>query len=403
MTDKPIRIVTVIDGGGTRGYYTVWLLEKLFQEVGCDLINESSLVGGTSTGGIIAISKAVGKLNNEALSNLYVGEDAKKIFVSSYLENIKNIYLRAEAYDSSKLEELARTTLIGNSGPIENNQKFFVTACSPKKEGNEDELIVDIISNYKPVDNDNKQLIIDSQRFIVGSGDDKNQLSVIEAIRATSDIPGAFKLITKDDVTFYDGGFLYNNPILIAYGEARNQFPNDRIIILSFGTGGIVDADGITNDQLKEMNRQSNSQLEQILTPIDEATSTALESNLQFVGPIQGIKNGIEFKKMIDLSKRLALKSPSTHTLFENFMNFRRNSEFPDDDLFVFRFESKLEKHVEFTDTSKEGFTTLMNGALDLANSKHFKKTAELLRKVIIKNNGGKEPSYTPETIALPK
>ncbi|KAN0019240.1 hypothetical protein ACTFIU_002445 [Dictyostelium citrinum] len=404
MTEKPIRIVTVIDGGGTRGYYTVWLLEKLFQEAGCDLINESSLIGGTSTGGIIAISKAVGKLNNEALSNLYVGEDAKKIFVGSFLENFKNIYLRAEAYDSPKLEELARTTLTGHSGSIENNQKFFVTACSPKKDGKDDEdLIVDIISNYKPIDNDNIKLIIESQRFIVGSGDDKNNLSEVEAIRATSDIPGAFKLISKNDVTFYDGGFLYNNPILIAYGEARNQFPNDTIILLSFGTGAIIDADGISNDQLKEMNRQSNSQLEHILTPPDDATRTVIESNLEFVGPIQGIKNGIEFKRMLDLSKRLALKSPSAHTLFENFMDFRRNSEVPDENLFVFRFESKLEHHVEFTDTSKEGFTTLMNGALDLAESKHFKKTAELLRKVVIKNNGGKEPSYTPEKIALPK
>ncbi|KAM9995136.1 hypothetical protein ACTFIY_001331 [Dictyostelium cf. discoideum] len=245
---------TKIKGGITNSNKN--LLEKLFEEAGCDLIKESSLVGGTSTG-IIAISKAVGKTGNDELSNLYAGTAAKNIFFDSYLKIIKNIIENGEAYDSEQLEDYARKVLVGPSRVIENNQNFFVTACSPKN-GNKDDVALDILSNYKPVDNDSKSFIVDSQRFIVGSGDDKNQISAIEAIRATSDIPGAFKLITKNDVTFYDGGFLYNNPILVAYGEARNQFPNDKIIILSFGTAGITNTDGITNDQLKDINIQSN-------------------------------------------------------------------------------------------------------------------------------------------------
>ncbi|KAM9948096.1 hypothetical protein ACTFIT_001442 [Dictyostelium discoideum] len=380
MTDKPIRIISVLDGGGLRGYYTVWLLEKLFEEAGCDLIKESSLVGGTSTGGIITISKAVGKTGNDELSNLYAGTAAKNIFVDSYLKIIENIIENGEAYISDQLEDYAIKVLVGPSGVIENNQNFFVTACSPKN-GNKDDVALDILSNYKPVDNDRKSFIVDSQRFIVGSGDDKNQLSTIEAIRATSDIPGAFKLITKDDVTFYD--------------EARNQFPNDRIIILSFGTAETTDTDGITNDQLKDINIQSNLELEQILTPHDEATKTLLQSG----DPAQNVK---QFLDNLKICLKLVKNSPSSHTLYENFMKFLKDSKTPDKNVLVFRFESKLEKQVGFSDTSKESLTALMNGAIDLSNSEQFKKTAKLLRQVITNNNGGKEPSYISETICPP-
>ncbi|KAM9993616.1 hypothetical protein ACTFIZ_011575 [Dictyostelium cf. discoideum] len=345
------------------------LLEKLFEEAGCDLIKESSLVCGTSTGGIIAISKAVGKTRNDEFSNLYVGNAAKNIFVDSYLQIIKNIIENGEAYDSEQLGDYARKVLVGPSGVIENNQNISVTACSPKNNGNKDDIVLDILSNYKPVDNDNKGFIVDSQRFIVGSGD-KNQLSAIEAIRATSDIPGAFKLITNNDVTFYDGGFLYNNPILIAYGEARNQLPNDRIIILSFGTAGISDTDGITNGQLKDINFQSNLELEKILTPpsppLDDSTKTLHLSNLK-VGPKQVADNIYQFQQ-----------------------NLRLYCKVPDNNVLVFRFESKLEKPVKFSDTSKESLTTLMNVVIDLSNTEQFKKTAKLLRQVIINNNGGR-------------
>ncbi|KAK5579078.1 hypothetical protein RB653_008757 [Dictyostelium firmibasis] len=56
---------------------------------------------------------------------------------------------------------------------------------------------------------DSVKLILKKKQRILDPGNNKNELSVVEAIRDTSNIPGAFKLIEKINIKFNDGSAKY--------------------------------------------------------------------------------------------------------------------------------------------------------------------------------------------------
>lgn len=63
-------------------------------------------------------------------------------------------------------------------------------------------------------------------------------LKVWESIRATTAAPGYFDPFIKDDLYLVDGAMSYNNPIALAFTEAKSIWPNSPIsCILSCGTG----------------------------------------------------------------------------------------------------------------------------------------------------------------------
>src|SRR5262245_404063 len=68
--------------------------------------------------------------------------------------------------------------------------------------------------------------------------DGSSEFSLFEAARATSAAPTYFKSITIQERKLVDGGLVANNPIELAYFEARKLFPGDNIkVIVSIGTG----------------------------------------------------------------------------------------------------------------------------------------------------------------------
>mmetsp|Transcript_1298 Transcript_1298/g.1744 ORF Transcript_1298/g.1744 Transcript_1298/m.1744 type:complete len:214 (+) Transcript_1298:701-1342(+) len=65
-----------------------------------------------------------------------------------------------------------------------------------------------------------------------------SEFTLLDALRATSAAPSYFETLTHNQGKFSDGGLVANNPIELAYFEARKLFPNDEIeLIVSVGTG----------------------------------------------------------------------------------------------------------------------------------------------------------------------
>ncbi|KAN0052921.1 hypothetical protein ACTA71_012401 [Dictyostelium dimigraforme] len=300
-----IRIIICLDGGGTKGYYTVKLLEELSKKIKHDIKKKLSLVGGTSTGGLLAISMGLGDFTYETLGTLYKGEEVKDLFKFSVWKNfIPNIIKNAE----------------------------FLVAC-------------------------------------------KNQdLTPGEAALATSGIPIVFHQVSVDGIDLFDGGFANNNPIALAYEEARNQFPNDTLLFLSFGTasGGKEVQD---QDYLNNINNQSIISLKAY---IEELKLRHVQTNWSNPCFFKGFSNTFKwFKKAYDTNYYKKQIIPS-QTIYDEFVK-----ELDDEKAYCFRFETKLDKEIKFYDVTDESFNNLEKAASELSKTKQFNDFSELLKDII--------------------
>jgi len=234
----PKRILS-LDGGGIRGALTLGYLKKietiLQEKYGKDylLCDHFDLIGGTSTGSIIAAALAVGKTVDE-IKTLYM-ELGGKIFGKKRSfwrpwETVK--YLKAE-YDYKALEDSLR-------------QEFGDTTLGS------DQLKTGLCIVAKRADTNSVWPLINhpNGRFY-DSADGKNKdIKLWQAIRASSAAPTYFapQMIDVGDgqrAAFVDGGVsMANNPALILLMVATlNGFPfhwplsEDKITLVSVGTG----------------------------------------------------------------------------------------------------------------------------------------------------------------------
>ena len=81
----PAYRILALDGGGVRGAFTSRLVERLQAATG--FLDETDLVAGTSTGGIIALALGAG-VPPEEITSLYL-EHAGKIFSASILRSVQ--------------------------------------------------------------------------------------------------------------------------------------------------------------------------------------------------------------------------------------------------------------------------------------------------------------------------
>ena len=195
------KYVLSLDGGGVRGLASANFLRKLEFEMHKPLLEKFDLVCGSSTGGILAIALSVLKLNGSRLVNIYSSRNLKRIFSTSmprvigpkYGGRRKNNVLR-EYFGSLTLAE-AETPAIAVSYDLKNRStRLFKTF----------------------VDKD---------------------LEAWKVASATSAAPTFFPAIKINNNWYIDGAISSNNPVLIAYAEAKKLWPEENIKILSIGTG----------------------------------------------------------------------------------------------------------------------------------------------------------------------
>lgn len=245
--------ILAIDGGGIRGVIPAMLLGEIEKRTQKPIFSLFDLIGGTSTGGILALGLTKPRLNKETSDRLiqaqYTAADLSELFIEYGVEifyeplfekllgPLEDIFLQPK-YGSTSREEILKQ-YFGDS-LIENNlQEVFVTSYD--------------IEQRIPIffTNKREKEQIESKRFRnLCTG-----FSLLDAALATSATPTYFpphRIVTSHNTngvyTLVDGGVVANNPAQLAISEAKissKQETNlvlntEDILIVSLGTGSLT-------------------------------------------------------------------------------------------------------------------------------------------------------------------
>jgi uncharacterized protein len=212
--------ILTFDGGGIRGLVTLAILKRLEAQIP-KLIENTDLLAGTSTGGIIALGLAAGKSVDDMIA-LYQG-NGKAIFDDSFLNDIRDIGGLAGAdYDQKNLANIL--TGIFADKQLKDLKKRVLIPSFDLDDGNKD----------------NTKRTWNPKFFHNFPGQDSDgDESVVDVALSTSAAPTYFPTHS----TYIDGGVVANNPSMAALAQtqdSRNADPAPRlgeIFVLSLGTG----------------------------------------------------------------------------------------------------------------------------------------------------------------------
>ncbi len=253
------RYILCIDGGGMRGIIPATIISKLaiklkeFEE-DKPFYSYFDLICGTSTGGLIALGLSTSPL----ISNLKKeeGEDTLVTYeeeILSFLDKLKGKKrkkanaptLITRGTDCSSLLDFYK---IDGKSIFHSESRFFGQLLKDKYEPKHIENFL-----YKTFQNSKmNQCLVPTMVVSYDAAEgkpfsfrswDKNDFYVREAARATSAAPTYFPpAIIFDRNTnkrryLIDGGIIANNPVLMAYSDARQLYPNcKKFHILSIST-----------------------------------------------------------------------------------------------------------------------------------------------------------------------
>jgi patatin-like phospholipase/acyl hydrolase len=251
------KFVLVMDGGGLRGVIACRILKVIEEALPkkeqriCDIFD---LIIGTSTGGLLAIG--LGRLNYlvDTCDKLY--ETIKsEIFHKSMSKKISNVVneKRFANYDSVKFRMVLKEYLdVNDETYLQDSQNECRVGVITTVYNNPEVSYPAVLRSYEI----SKEQEVESH-FYPGYSNAK----LLDAALATSAAPTYFNSVTieipdlnvnndeKQEVdekselkesTKYelvDGGVSANNPIVIAFCEAKCLWPKSRIVLVSIGTG----------------------------------------------------------------------------------------------------------------------------------------------------------------------
>lgn len=206
------KFILSVSGGGIKGAAVVSFLvefEKfLAGHNGNSLYDQFDIYTGTSTGALITSGIAYMGMDSSKLSEFYTHEIGKKIMNKTWEDYIFGIFQTRPMYDGVGKKKLIQEICQG------------ITTDQTDKD-----VLIPIydITNKKPV--------------FIKSWDNKQQsLSLI--LDATTACPVFYPSIEYEKNVFViDGGVSCNNPAMVAYIEAKNMYPNEKIVLISIGTG----------------------------------------------------------------------------------------------------------------------------------------------------------------------
>lgn len=221
--------ILAIDGGGIRGLIPAMVLERLEALTGrpvCDLFD---LVAGTSTGGILACGLVAPAADGSggprhsaaAMAQLY-RQEGPAIFRRPLWHRVSSVEgLLEEKHDEAAIEDALERYLGGamlgdvvapllvTSYDLEAREPFFFKSWRVDEPGREARLV--------------------------------------DVARATSAAPTYFEPLLWEPPdgsprrSLVDGGVFANNPAMCAYAEAARIAPGEPVVMLSVGTGELVE------------------------------------------------------------------------------------------------------------------------------------------------------------------
>ncbi|KAI1172576.1 acyl transferase/acyl hydrolase/lysophospholipase [Nemania sp. FL0916] len=242
----PLRVLS-LDGGGIRGKSSLLILENIMETIRKSKGLESTpkpceyfdLIGGTSTGGIIAIMLGRLRMTVDECIRAY-SKVAQIAFTSK-----RTTFLPAApegAYSARALESAIKQTVreyCVEPQCVEQRRQGSSTVDSCPHEGalfRDPSCTKTAILTITKVNVDGLPTLLRTYDM-----SEKYQgCTIWQVARATSAATTFFKSIKlgRDNVEFIDAGFGYNNPCEVLIDEAQRQFPDRRELqILSIGTG----------------------------------------------------------------------------------------------------------------------------------------------------------------------
>jgi predicted acylesterase/phospholipase RssA len=231
-----------IDGGGIRGLIPALVLAEIERRTGRRMATMLDLIAGTSTGSIIACALAhPDPRPAQEIADIYV-IDGPKIFDRSALKIITSAdgYLD-ERYDDKGLMASLRTHL-GDARLAQATTLTMVTTYDLQARAT---------------------LLLRS---------DADDMSMVDAVRASSAAPTYFEPLRLGNRTLVDGGVAAVNPALYAYAEGAGR-PD---LLLSLGTGELTRP--LPYSQVKDWGRLEWAPV--IVDVVFDAGSDAVEMQL---------------------------------------------------------------------------------------------------------------------------
>lgn len=211
-SDGNFRILS-LDGGGSKGLYTLGILNEIEARAKRPLCEEFDLVYGTSTGAIIAALLGLGwTVENIRIKYLEIVPDVMtrwgKKRKSRFLKNHAESLLGLKRFDQFKTDIGIVAMNYVRSKPL-----IFKSSVS--------------------------QSFSMPATFLPGFG-----CTIAEALRASAAAFPFFEKVylstgNQGDVVLIDGGFIANNPTLLAIADAVHAYgvAKEKIKVLSLGTG----------------------------------------------------------------------------------------------------------------------------------------------------------------------
>lgn len=212
----PFRIIS-FDGGGIRGAFSTRILKRLCEKYP-QLLSETNLFAGTSTGALIALGLAAGK-DIEFIDNLYTYKTIKSIFTPAHFNPFK------PKYSNKNLKHMLASIFTENLTIGDLPKYVFVPAF-----------------NVQGYTTNHWQSVF----FNNLTKNNMLQEKVIDIALSTSAAPTFF----PSHKNFIDGGVIDNSPaassMLSALKVLKPKYKLSDFRVLSIGTGKTLDS--IKND-----------------------------------------------------------------------------------------------------------------------------------------------------------
>jgi uncharacterized protein len=211
-TDKPFYVLT-LDGGGSKGFYTLGVLHELEAMLDCRLCERFDLIYGTSTGSIIGTLLALGHS---------VGEVHRM-----YVKHVPEIMRASDGTNKSAALKKLADEVFGKFTFVDMKTNVGIVATRWMTE-----LPMIFKSNIS-------QAFGRKATFIPGFG-----VPLAQAVQASCSAYPFFdrikvKTSEGEEVELFDGGFCANNPTLYAIADAVKAMGNDRtkVRVVNIGVG----------------------------------------------------------------------------------------------------------------------------------------------------------------------
>ncbi|CRL07781.1 CLUMA_CG020735, isoform A [Clunio marinus] len=240
LNTEYLRVLSV-DGGGIRGIVVIELIKRLEEITNKKLFQLFDFICGVSTGSIFICGLVAEPRTLMEGKDLYK-EVARKVFeVSSTLNVISSTsrLMWSHAYYDvalweKLLQEYMTNTRIIDTAKFDYAPKF----CCVSTTVSERAIDAHVFRNYV--------LPYNVESIYPGS----HNAALWEVCRCSSAAPTFFGDFVLDNIVHQDGGILYNNPSCVAIHEAKLLWPDQKVCLVSMGTGRSINKKKMDSQKL---------------------------------------------------------------------------------------------------------------------------------------------------------